>query len=231
MDVQAEAVKFCEFDNSYARLPDRFFTRLQPTPVAAPRLVRLNVELALDLGLDPERIATPEGVKMLAGNLVPQGGEPLAMAYAGHQFGTFVPQLGDGRAILLGEVIDRAGVRRDIQLKGAGPTPYSRRGDGRAALGPVLREYIVSEAMAALGVPTTRALAAVTTGEPVLRETNLPGAVLTRVASSHIRVGTFRGRGDRSGQDHGRGGGRAALVAARAWTEIFRGGRYVGRLE
>jgi serine/tyrosine/threonine adenylyltransferase len=191
MDVQA-AVEFCEFDNSYARLPDRFFTRLRPTPAAAPRLVRLNTKLALDLGLDPERLATPEGVEMLAGNLVPQGGEPLAMAYAGHQFGTFVPQLGDGRAILLGEVIDRAGVRRDIQLKGAGPTPYSRRGDGRAALGPVLREYIVSEAMAALGVPTTRALAAVTTGEPVWRETPLPGAVLTRVASSHIRVGTFQ---------------------------------------
>jgi uncharacterized protein YdiU (UPF0061 family) len=192
MDVRAEAVEFCAFDNSYARLPERFFARLQPTPVAAPRLVRLNTKLALDLGLDPERLATPEGVEMLAGNLVPQGGEPLAMAYAGHQFGTFVPQLGDGRAILLGEVIDRAGVRRDIQLKGAGPTPYSRRGDGRAALGPVLREYIVSEAMAALGVPTTRALAAVTTGEPVRRETSLPGAVLTRVASSHIRVGTFQ---------------------------------------
>src|ERR1700690_3816747 len=192
MDVQAEAVEFCKFDNSYARLPERFFTRLQPTPVAAPRLVRLNTKLALDLRLDPERLATPEGVEMLAGNLVPQGGEPLAMAYAGHQFGTFVPQLGDGRAILLGEVIDRAGVRRDIQLKGAGPTPYSRRGDGRAALGPVLREYIVSEAMAALEVPTTRALAVVTTGEPVSRETTLPGAVLPRVASSPIRVGTFQ---------------------------------------
>jgi serine/tyrosine/threonine adenylyltransferase len=192
MDARAEAVEFCAFDNTYARLPERFFTRLQPTPVVAPRLVRLNTKLALDLGLDPERLVTPEGVEMLAGNLVPQGGEPLAMAYAGHQFGTFVPQLGDGRAILLGEVIDRAGVRRDIQLKGAGPTPYSRRGDGRAALGPVLREYIVSEAMAALGVPTTRALAAVTTGEPVRRETSLPGAVLTRIASSHIRVGTFQ---------------------------------------
>jgi serine/tyrosine/threonine adenylyltransferase len=192
MDARAEAVEFCAFDNSYARLPERFFTRLQPTPVAAPRLVRLNTKLALELGLDPERLATPEGVEMLAGNLVPQGGESLAMAYAGHQFGTFVPQLGDGRVILLGEVIDRAGVRRDIQLKGAGPTPYSRRGDGRAALGPVLREYIVSEAMAALKVPTTRALGVVTTGEPVRRETTLPGAVLTRIASSHIRVGTFQ---------------------------------------
>ena len=199
MTAQTEAVEFCAFDNSYARLPDRFFARLRPTPVAAPRLVRLNKKLAWHLGLDPERLATPEGVEILAGNRVPKGGEPLAMAYAGHQFGTFVPQLGDGRAILLGEVIDRDGVRRDIQLKGAGPTPFSRRGDGRAALGPVLREYIVSEAMAALGIPTTRALAAVTTGEPVWRETPLPGAVLTRVASSHIRVGTFQffaARGD-----------------------------------
>jgi hypothetical protein len=192
MTAQGETVEFSAFDNSYARLPDRFFERLRPTPVAAPRLIRLNVKLALDLGLDPEKLAAPEGVEILAGNRVPKGGEPLAMAYAGHQFGTFVPQLGDGRAILLGEVIDRAGVRRDIQLKGAGPTPYSRRGDGRAALGPVLREYIVSEAMAALGIPTTRALAAVTTGEPVWRETALPGAVPTRVASSHIRVGTFQ---------------------------------------
>jgi uncharacterized protein YdiU (UPF0061 family) len=192
MTAQAEAVEFSAFDNSYARLPDRFFARLRPTPVAAPRLVRLNTKLALDLGLDPEKLAAPEGVEILAGNLVPKGCEPLAMAYAGHQFGTFVPQLGDGRAILLGELMDRDGVRRDIQLKGAGPTPYSRRGDGRAALGPVLREYIVSEAMAALGIPTTRALAAVTTGEPVWRETTLPGAVLTRVASSHIRVGTFQ---------------------------------------
>ncbi len=192
MTAQAEAVEFSAFDNSYARLPNRFFARLRPTPVAAPRLVRLNTKLALHLGLDPEKFAAPEGVEILAGNLVPNGSEPLAMAYAGDQFGTFVPQLGDGRAILLGEVVDRAGVRRDIQLKGAGPTPYSRRGDGRAALGPVLREYIVSEAMAALGIPTTRALAAVTTGEPVWRETTLPGAVLTRVASSHIRVGTFQ---------------------------------------
>jgi uncharacterized protein YdiU (UPF0061 family) len=192
MNAPAEAVDFCEFDNSYARLPDRFFARLRPTPVAAPRLVRLNTNLALEIGLDPEKLAAPLSVEVLAGNRVPQGGEPLAMAYAGHQFGTFVPQLGDGRAILLGEVIDRAGMRRDIQLKGAGPTPYSRRGDGRAALGPVLREYIVSEAMAALGIPTTRALAAVTTGETVWRETALPGAVLARVASSHIRVGTFQ---------------------------------------
>ena len=180
------------FDNSYARLPERFFKRLPPTPVAGPRLVKLNVKLAQGLGLDPEELATPDGIAFLSGNAVPAGGDPIAMAYAGHQFGTFVPQLGDGRAILLGEVIGRDGVLRDIQLKGSGPTPFSRRGDGRAALGPVLREYIVSEAMAALGIPTTRSLAAVTTGETVWRETGLPGAVLTRVASSHVRVGTFQ---------------------------------------
>ena len=180
------------FDNSYARLPARLFARLDPTPVAAPRLVRLNAGLAASLGLDPEELASPEGVEVLAGNRVPEGASPIALAYAGHQFGHFVPQLGDGRAILLGEIVGRDGVRRDIQLKGSGRTPFSRGGDGRAALGPVLREYIVSEAMAALGVPTTRALAAVTTGQPVLRETMLPGAILTRVAASHIRVGTFQ---------------------------------------
>src|SRR6476646_6716947 len=192
MTAQIEAVDFFAFDNSYARLPDRFFALLPPTPVTAPRLVRLNEKLAWHLRLEPGKLAAPEGVEILAGNRVPKRGEPLAMAYAGHQFGTFVPQLGDGRAILLGEVIDRDGVRRDIQLKGSGPTPFSRRGDGRAALGPVLREYIVSEAMFALGIPTTRSLAAVITGENVVRETMLPGAVLTRVASSHIRVGTFQ---------------------------------------
>ncbi|WP_158790362.1 YdiU family protein [Granulicella sp. L60] len=180
------------FENTYARLPDRFFSRLAPTPVAAPRLVKLNVELSRSLGLDPDALASAEGVEILAGNRLAEGAEPLAMAYAGHQFGHFVPQLGDGRANLLGEVIGQDEVRYDIQLKGSGPTPFSRRGDGRAALGPVLREYIVSEAMAALGVPTTRALAAVTTGERVLRERILPGAVLTRVAASHLRVGTFQ---------------------------------------
>src|SRR5437899_2209535 len=180
------------FENSYARLPERFFARLPPTPVAAPRLVKLNERLAGELGLNGRTLASPEGVALLSGNSVPSSGEPLAMAYAGHQFGSFVPQLGDGRAILLGEIIDRNGVRRDVQLKGAGPTPFSRRGDGRAALGPVLREYIVSEAFAALGIPTTRALAAVTTGQRVLRETALPGAILTRVAASHLRVGTFQ---------------------------------------
>jgi uncharacterized protein YdiU (UPF0061 family) len=192
MNVQPDAVTFSALENSYARLPERFFARLPPTRVAAPRLVKLNVALARELGLDPDFLASPEGVEILAGNRVPDGAEPIAMAYAGHQFGGFSPQLGDGRALLLGEVIDQRGDRRDIQLKGSGPTPYSRRGDGRAALGPVLREYIIGEAMSALGVPTTRALAAVATGEAVMRETALQGAVLTRVAASHIRVGTFQ---------------------------------------
>ncbi|WP_338831969.1 protein adenylyltransferase SelO [Bradyrhizobium sp. 27S5] len=190
------------FQNTYSALPANFFARVAPTPVAAPRLIRLNRPLALQLGLDPELLSTPEGAEILAGKRLPDGADPIAMAYAGHQFGHFVPQLGDGRAILLGEVIDTDGVRRDIQLKGSGPTPFSRRGDGRAALGPVLREYIVSEAMFALGIPTTRSLAAVVTGEPVMRETALPGAVLTRIASSHIRVGTFQffaARGDTDG--------------------------------
>ncbi|MDQ3625013.1 MAG: protein adenylyltransferase SelO family protein, partial [Verrucomicrobiota bacterium] len=189
------------FSNTYARLPERFFARVAPTAVGGPRLIRLNTPLAFHLGLDPDALGT-EGVEILAGNRVPDSAEPIATAYAGHQFGGFVPQLGDGRALLLGEVIDRGGVRRDIQLKGAGPTPFSRRGDGRAALGPVLREYLISEAMAALGIPTTRALAAVTTGEKVIREQMLPGAVLTRVAASHIRVGTFQffaSRGDAEG--------------------------------
>jgi protein adenylyltransferase len=180
------------FQNTYAALPANFFARVAPTPVASPRLIKLNRPLAIHLGLDPDFLDSREGTEVLAGKRVPEGADPIAMAYAGHQFGHFVPQLGDGRAILLGEVIDADGVRRDIQLKGSGPTPFSRRGDGRAALGPVLREYIVSEAMAALGIPTTRSLAAVITGENVMRETSLPGAVLTRVASSHIRVGTFQ---------------------------------------
>ena len=179
------------FDNTYARLPARFYSCLSPKAVQTPRLVKVNAELAKNLGLDPDELANPEGVEVLAGNRVPEAAEPIALAYAGHQFGHFVPQLGDGRAILLGEIVGHDGLRYDIQLKGSGPTPYSRRGDGRAALGPVLREYIVSEAMAALGVPTTRALACVTTGEHLMRDTILPGAVLTRVAASHIRVGTF----------------------------------------
>lgn len=180
------------FDNSFAQLPARFHAKQPPTPVSRPGPIRVNAALAAELGLDAEALASPEGTAVFAGNAVPDGAEPLAAAYAGHQFGHFVPQLGDGRAILLGEVIGQDGQRRDIQLKGSGPTPFSRRGDGRAALGPVLREYMVSEAMAALGIPTTRALAAVTTGETVFREDRLPGAVFTRVAASHIRCGSFQ---------------------------------------
>ena len=178
------------FDNSYARLPEGFFARQRPTPVRAPRMVVFNHALAEELGLSGTD--DPALPALLAGNGTPEGAEPLAQLYAGHQFGQFNPQLGDGRALLLGEVLDRSGQRRDLQLKGSGPTPFSRMGDGRAWLGPVLREYVVSEAMHALGVPTTRALAAVRTGEDVIRERPLPGAVLTRVAASHIRVGTFQ---------------------------------------
>jgi serine/tyrosine/threonine adenylyltransferase len=190
-DPSSINVRF-NFDNSYAKLPPRFFSRVDPSPVTAPRLIKVNVELAALLGLDPEALASERGTRILSGNLVAEGSEPLAMAYAGHQFGHFVPQLGDGRANLLGEVVGRDGVRYDLQLKGSGRTPFSRGGDGRAAIGPVLREYVVSEAMTALGVPSTRALAAVTTGERVLRESPLPGAVLTRVAASHLRVGSFQ---------------------------------------
>ncbi|MBS3650313.1 YdiU family protein [Pseudaminobacter sp. 19-2017] len=190
------------FENTYAALPDRFFSRPDPNPVSSPWLIRLNRQLADELGLDPEFLESPEGVAMLAGNRFPDNTQPIAQAYAGHQFGNLVPQLGDGRALLIGEVIDRSGRRRDIQLKGSGPTRFSRGGDGRAAVGPVLREYIVSEAMAAMGIPTTRSLAAVLTGDPVFRERRLPGAVLTRVAASHIRIGTFQYfaiRGDTDG--------------------------------
>jgi uncharacterized protein YdiU (UPF0061 family) len=190
------------FDHSYARLPERFWRPVRPTPVAAPSLLELNLELAETLGLDARWLASSPGIATLSGNRVPAGALPIAMAYAGHQFGHFVPQLGDGRAILLGEHIDPSGGRRDIQLKGAGPTPFSRNGDGRAAMGPVLREYLVSEAMHALAIPTTRALAAVATGEPVMREGLLPGALLVRVAASHVRVGTFQffaARGDVEG--------------------------------
>ncbi len=190
------------FDNSYARLPERFFARLAPVPVAAPRLLRLNEPVARLLGLDPEALRTAEGVEVLAGNRIPAGAEPIAQGYSGHQFGGFSPQLGDGRQILLGEVVGADGARRDIALKGSGRTPWSRGGDGRAAVGPMLREYVISEAMAALGIPTTRSLAVVATGEPVFRETPLPGAILTRIAASHIRVGTFQflaSRGDAEG--------------------------------
>ena len=180
------------FDNSYARLPDRFFARMEPAPVSAPSIIRFNSELAEELGLNAAALNTPAGAQILAGNEFPDGADPIAMAYAGHQFGGWSPQLGDGRALLLGEVIDKYGQRRDIQLKGSGPTPFSRMGDGRSALGPAIREYLISEAMHALGVPTTRSLAVVETGEPVARETMQPGGISTRVAASHMRVGTFQ---------------------------------------
>ncbi len=180
------------FDNSYARLPERFYTRRAPTAVAQPGSIRVNHALATLLGIDPLWLESAEGTAVLAGNTLAAGSDPIATVYAGHQFGSYNPQLGDGRAILLGEVIGTDGIRYDIQLKGSGPTPYSRGGDGRAPLAAVLREYIVSEAMYALGLPTTRALAAVSTGEQVVRESFLPGAVLTRVARSHIRIGTFQ---------------------------------------
>lgn len=178
------------FDNSYVHLPKSFFTGHNPTPVSTPQMVIFNEPLATSLGLNVQGLQGKDGLAVFAGNQIPEGASPLAQAYAGHQFGHFT-MLGDGRAVLLGEQITPQGQRFDIQLKGPGRTPYSRGGDGRAALGPMLREYIISEAMHALGIPTTRSLAVVTTGEAVIRETNLPGAILTRVAASHIRVGTF----------------------------------------
>ncbi|GAB1259873.1 protein adenylyltransferase SelO [Aurantivibrio plasticivorans] len=180
------------FNNTFCRLNSALFAYQAPTPVQNPGLIRVNDALAALLGIDPLQLKSEEGVAALAGNVVPEGAEPIATAYAGHQFGNWNPQLGDGRAILLGEVIGKDGARYDIQLKGAGVTPFSRMGDGRSPLGPVLREYVVSEAMAVLGVPTTRSLAAVTTGEKVIRDEILPGAILTRIAKSHIRVGTFQ---------------------------------------
>lgn len=185
------------FDNSYARLPGAFFSAQPPSPVSAPRLIAFNTDLAQLMGIDPGE--TEEMAQVFAGNTLPEGATPISQLYSGHQFGQYNPQLGDGRAVLLGETVGTDGVRRDIQLKGSGRTPYSRGGDGRAWLGPVLREYVVSEAMHALGIPTTRALAAVETGEPVYREGPMPGAILTRVAASHLRVGTFQifaARGD-----------------------------------
>jgi uncharacterized protein YdiU (UPF0061 family) len=179
------------FDNSYTRLPEAFYVRLNPVPVRAPKLVVFNKPLARSLGLNPEALQGDEGATVFAGNKIPEGADPLAQAYAGHQFGYFT-MLGDGRAILLGEQITPTHERVDIQFKGSGKTPFSRNGDGRAALGPMLREYIISEALHALGIPTTRSLAVVTTGEPVFRETTLQGAILTRTAASHIRVGTFQ---------------------------------------
>ena len=180
------------FDNSYAALPERFYVRQAPVPVANPALIRVNRDLAEYLGIDPDWLESDEGIRTVAGNHVPAGADPIATVYAGHQFGSFNPRLGDGRAILLGEVIAADGERYDVQLKGSGITPFSRNGDGRAPLGPILREYLVSEAMAALGVATSRTLAAVTTGEAVYREQRLEGGVLVRVAKSHIRIGTLQ---------------------------------------
>lgn len=180
------------FDNSYARDLEGFYVAWEGDAVPDPQIVRLNRPLAEELGLDADALDTADGAEILSGKCRPDGASPLAMAYAGHQFGGFSPQLGDGRAILIGEVLDPAGRRRDIHLKGSGRTPFSRGGDGKAVLGPVLREYLVAEAMHALGVPTTRALAAVTTGERIQREGPMPGAVLARVAASHLRVGTFQ---------------------------------------
>ncbi|AQM59196.1 protein adenylyltransferase SelO [Clostridium baratii] len=179
------------FENTYVDLPEMFFTKKGPSHVKAPSLVKLNSSLAKELGLNIDALQSNEGVEILSGNKIPEGSIPLAQAYAGHQFGHFT-LLGDGRALLLGEHITPKGERVDIQLKGSGRTPYSRGGDGKAALGPMLREYIISEAMHALNIPTTRSLAVTKTGEAVIRETYLKGAILTRVASSHIRVGTFQ---------------------------------------
>ena len=187
------------FDNTYARELQGFYAACLPTAAPQPRLLRLNRALAQELGLRLDGLGEERLAAVFSGNELPEGAASLAQAYAGHQFGGFSPQLGDGRALLLGEVIDRHGRRRDIAFKGSGQTPFSRRGDGKAAVGPVLREYIVGEAMHAMGIPTTRALAAVATGERVIRERVLPGAVLTRVAASHLRVGTFEyfaARGD-----------------------------------
>jgi len=179
------------FDDSFARELEGLYVPWQAAPAPAPELLVLNDQLAAELGIDPVALRAPEGVAVLAGNAVPEGAAPVAMAYAGHQFGGYSPRLGDGRALLLGEVVDVEGRRRDLHLKGSGRTPFARGGDGKAAVGPMLREYVLGEAMHALGIPTTRALAVVATGERVARETSLPGAVLTRVAASHIRVGTF----------------------------------------
>lgn len=189
------------FDNSYTQLPKPFYTNQNPTPVRSPELVILNASLANSLGLNVQELQKESTVEVFAGNKIPEGASPLAQAYAGHQFG-HINMLGDGRAILLGEQITPGGKRLDIQLKGSGRTPYSRGGDGRATLGPMLREYIISEAMHALGIPTTRSLAVVSTGEPVLRETELPGAILTRVAASHLRVGTFEYAAGKGGDEN-----------------------------
>jgi uncharacterized protein YdiU (UPF0061 family) len=218
------------FENSYAALPERFYARVHPAPAPKPVPIRLNAPLAARFDLDVDWLASAEGLAMLSGTRLPESAQPIAMAYAGHQFGSLVPQLGDGRAHLIGELLDRDGRRFDVHLKGSGRTPFSRRGDGRAALGPVLREYIVSEAFAALGIPGTRALAAVLTGESVYRETTLPGAVLTRLAESHVRVGTFQYFAVRDDRDGVRQ--LADYVIARHYPELAGAARpYLGLLE
>jgi uncharacterized protein YdiU (UPF0061 family) len=180
------------FDNTYVKLPARFYARQSPVPVSSPSLIAVNHPLAEYLGIDPAWLESEEGVGIVAGNQVADGSEPIATVYAGHQFGHWNPRLGDGRAVLLGEVIAKDGERFDIQLKGSGITPFSRNGDGRAPLGPIIREYIVSEAMAAFGIPTSRTLAAISSGEAVYRESRLAGGILARVAKSHIRIGTMQ---------------------------------------
>ena len=179
------------FDNSYSKLPNNFYEKILPDPVESPALIELNTMLAEELGLDLKGLKNKKGADFFSGNFIAYGSEPIALAYAGHQFGHFVPKLGDGRAVLLGEIFNKQGNRFDIQLKGSGQTSFSRRGDGRAALGPIIREYIVSESIHALGIKTARSLACVTTGESVFRETTMPGGIITRIASSHIRIGTF----------------------------------------
>jgi protein adenylyltransferase len=191
MQMNVAMTELFHFDNSFARELPGLYVEWQAAAVPAPRLLALNDALAGELGLDPAELGTPDGVAVLAGNAIPAGATPIAMAYAGHQFGSYAPRLGDGRALLLGELIDTQGRRCDVHLKGSGPTPFARGGDGKAAVGPMLRELVISEAMHAIGIPTTRALAVVATGERIAREGMLPGAVLTRVASSHLRVGTF----------------------------------------
>src|ERR671917_1067737 len=190
--MSVTAPTFPAFDNSFVRELEGLYVPWRAAAVPAPRLLALNEDLAADLGLDAGALRAPEGVATLVGNVVPEGVTPVAQAYAGHQFGGYSPSLGDGRALLLGEVLDVHGQRRDLHLKGSGRTPFARGGDGKAPLGPMLREHLMGEAMHALGIPTSRALAVVATGEEVVRETVLPGAVLTRVAASHVRVGTFQ---------------------------------------
>ena len=196
-----ETKSHINFDNSYSRLPGQFYTRQNPVPVSAPSLIRINHALAEKLDIDPIWLESEEGISTVTGNKIPVGGDPIATVYAGHQFGGWSPQLGDGRAILLGEVLNKQNQRYDFQLKGSGPTPYSRGGDGRAAIGPILREYIVSEAMAAFHIPTTRILAAAATGDHVYRQNILPGAILVRIAKSHIRIGTFEFFSSRNDQE------------------------------